>query len=239
VYDRQNSQVRALGISVLSCPSYHHGPGYSSYAGLHHDVEAPIDVNNNGVFFLNSRLRYDDITDGTGQTIFVGEKLTFVGDLGWMSGTRATLRNAGTPLSAARIGRLARPSQPPTHSEAGEDYSMMPGLDVPASVEGAAGAAVDASPTGEESSVAEEPKPQEKGVTDDKAKAEAQEKSLIVDGAPRGPLAVGGFGSVHASGTNFALGDGSIRYLSISIDFQVYQQLGHRADGKLLSEDSF
>ena len=48
----------------------------------------PIDVDNNGVFFLNSRLGYDDILDGTSHTIFLAEKRLDWSDLGWMSGTR-------------------------------------------------------------------------------------------------------------------------------------------------------
>ena len=73
--------------------------GYSNYAGCHNDVETPIDVDNNGVLFLNSRIRISDITDGATHTIFVGEKLGSPNDLGWMSGTRATLRNTGTPFN--------------------------------------------------------------------------------------------------------------------------------------------
>ncbi len=46
----------------------------SSYAGCHHDQEAPIDVDNNGVLFLNSSIRYEQITDGSSHTVFVGEK---------------------------------------------------------------------------------------------------------------------------------------------------------------------
>ena len=39
--------------------------------------------------------------DGTSHTIYVGEKpLDSVQELGWMSGTRATLRNAGVPAVA-------------------------------------------------------------------------------------------------------------------------------------------
>ena len=45
------------------------------------------------------------------------------------------------------------------------------------------------------------------------------------------PLYVGGFSSAHSGGANFALGDGSVRYLSETIDKQVYQELGHRATG--------
>ena len=72
--------------------------GTSNYAGCHNDAEAPIDANNNGVLFLNSHISAADVTDGTSNTIYVGEKLAEAGDLGWMSGTRATLRNTGSPL---------------------------------------------------------------------------------------------------------------------------------------------
>jgi len=71
----------------------------STYAGCHNDVEAPIDANNNGVLFLNSHVSQRDVTDGTTHTIYVGEKLSGESDLGWMSGTRATLRNAGTAIN--------------------------------------------------------------------------------------------------------------------------------------------
>ena len=76
------------------------GVGVSSYAACHHDVEAPIDVENHGVFYLNSSIRHEDIPDGSSYTIFVGEKRIASQDLGWLSGTRATLRNTGTPLNA-------------------------------------------------------------------------------------------------------------------------------------------
>jgi len=72
--------------------------GFSNYAGCHNDTETPIDADNNGVFFLNSRIRLADITDGASHTIFVAEKMAGARDLGWMSGTRATLRNTGTPI---------------------------------------------------------------------------------------------------------------------------------------------
>jgi prepilin-type N-terminal cleavage/methylation domain-containing protein len=69
----------------------------SNYAGCQNDVESPIDAGNQGVLFLNSSIGRKDVTDGLAHTIYVGEKLVGVGDLGWMSGTRATLRNTGTP----------------------------------------------------------------------------------------------------------------------------------------------
>ncbi len=100
VYHRKNAEARDQGFDVLNCPSqpvWH--SGYSCYAGVYHEDEAPIDADNHGVFFLNSRITFDDLTDGAAQTLFIGEKLADLGDLGWMSGTRATLRNTGLPLN--------------------------------------------------------------------------------------------------------------------------------------------
>ncbi len=111
-YAAVNGPVRASRIPTYMCPSF---PGASSdivisfddgqrsenvalsnYAGCHHSVEAPIDADNNGLLFLNSRLRYGDIRDGSSQTILIGEMIPNRNTLGWCSGTRATLRNTGS-----------------------------------------------------------------------------------------------------------------------------------------------
>jgi len=99
-YARVNSEVRALTVRLFVCPSY---PGTdtnedetaarTTYAGCHHDQEAPIDDDNHGLLFLNSQLRYTDILDGSSQTILLGEFRSDEDELGWVSGTRATLRN--------------------------------------------------------------------------------------------------------------------------------------------------
>lgn len=98
-YAVENSRARSQAIHPAYCPSQAFAlidnVAPTTYAGCHHDVEAPIDADNNGVFFLNSRVRFDDIEDGSSNTIFIGE----VADpdvLGWISGTRATLRNTGS-----------------------------------------------------------------------------------------------------------------------------------------------
>ena len=44
-------------------------------------------------------------------------------------------------------------------------------------------------------------------------------------------------GSAHAGGAQFALGDGSVRFLSENIEPGVLQSLGHRSDGKLIGDD--
>lgn len=103
VYDPVQQPVRKHMMLSLVCSSESGNDGpYSSYAACHHDVEAPIDVDQHGVFFLNSHVKYRDILDGSGYTIFVGERIfeNDAGDLGWMSGTRWTLRNTGTALNA-------------------------------------------------------------------------------------------------------------------------------------------
>ena len=72
----------------------------SLYAACHHDAEAPIDVDQNGVMHLNSGIGTREIPDGRSQTIAVGE---LIGDTirnpGWMVGLRGTLRNTGSLIA--------------------------------------------------------------------------------------------------------------------------------------------
>jgi prepilin-type N-terminal cleavage/methylation domain-containing protein/prepilin-type processing-associated H-X9-DG protein len=122
-YADANAVVRAAQISILHCPS---SPvpavneagtvARSSYVGCHHDVEAPIDADNHGLLFLNSKVRYAEIYDGSANTILFAEALTSPDSLGWVSGTRATLRNTskiegGGPYLPAPKGTDADPSE--------------------------------------------------------------------------------------------------------------------------------
>ena len=107
-YAEENLEVRRSQLRSLECPSA--WTGYdeqdeiadSSYAGCHHEVEAPIDEDNHGLLFLNSRVRYREIYDGSSNTILFGELLPSERDLGWTSGTRATLRNTGEVVTSFR-----------------------------------------------------------------------------------------------------------------------------------------
>ena len=84
-------------VETLRCPV----AGSASYSANRDGVEAPIDIDNSGVMFLNSSIRRDDIRDGVSNTIFVGESSPY--GLGWASGTRATLRNTGTPINGGNV----------------------------------------------------------------------------------------------------------------------------------------
>ena len=184
VYDAENDTVRNHKIQSFFCPSDGFAGGgagavaNSSYAACHHDKEAPIDVKNKGVFFLNSHVRFEDITDGSSSTIFVGEKSLVGTSLGWMSGTGATLRNTGWPVNTG-IGTGAS-------TGAGPNFDAdVPKVDVNASAY------------------------------------------------------VGGFNSRHPGGSNFAFGDGSVRFIKSTVSPRVYQLLGNRADGDLVSADQY
>jgi prepilin-type N-terminal cleavage/methylation domain-containing protein/prepilin-type processing-associated H-X9-DG protein len=113
VYADANSTAVTTYISVFLCPSDGRA-GPMSYMGCHHDVEAPIAADNHGVLYLNSHVGYDDVADGPAYTILLGEAIHAT-TLGWASGTRATLRNAGhrlnepDPLLPARSSRNTYP----------------------------------------------------------------------------------------------------------------------------------
>ena len=176
VYDPANQPPRNVHINSLICPT---NPktggnlGIATYAGCHHDVEAPIDVDNSGVLFLNSGIRFRDIRDGASNTIFAGEFADVPDGLGWASGTRATLRNAGAAINSAVVP--SRPGKP----------AAVPAPAVP----------------------------------------------LDRDAAL---LQVGGFGSYHAGGAQFVLGDGSVRFISQNIAHSTFKNLANHADGELM-----
>ena len=78
-YHKNNEEVLRTEVATFACPSdprrYSAAERWTSnYAGCHHDVEAPIDADNHGVFFLNSDVHSRDISDGATQTIFLGDE---------------------------------------------------------------------------------------------------------------------------------------------------------------------
>ena len=224
VYNAKNAAPAGALPRLLACPSCWLGRGnnVSEYAGVHHETEKPIDAKDNGVFFLNSRVRYDDIPDGSSHTLFIGEKHPDVWDLSWMSGTRATLRNTGIPLNFSwnltrRGGWLPAPGEATAEPMR---FDMIPEID---SLE----PAEEAEPLGAAPANSELAIPGAGFEVD----PGAPRKKLTV--MPGNPLFVGGFGSYHPNGAQFAVGDGSVRFIPESIAPAVLQEYAHRSDGKL------
>lgn len=261
-YDPRNLPAAKVVIATLNCPSEllswsDDGRALSSYAACHHDVEAPIDATNNGVMFLNSSVRERDLTDGASYTLFAGEKRNEPNDLGWLSGTRATLRNTGTVINATPAAgpaasgvQLILPPPPPLpegtldDADAGErdGAAEQPNNDESES------ATVNESTTDDANTAqaegAGEDEESDMSSSDDEAAPLANEDAPLrtpeqmaaaaaIQAQLKNPLYVGGFGSPHSSGANFIFGDGSVRFLGDSIDRRAFEQLGNRADGKL------
>jgi prepilin-type N-terminal cleavage/methylation domain-containing protein/prepilin-type processing-associated H-X9-DG protein len=265
VYGPKNRAVRNLSLGFLHCPSDSFGSANSSsYAACHHDVEAPIDSNNNGVMFLNSKIGLEDITDGASNTIFIGEKIGEPTDLGWMSGTRATLRNTGWPINGtptSMAGLAAAMKKPQASPASGQGANPAPGgAATPTSDPGAATASpnpdapnatgddtADAKPIGGTGGAAPGPAGSSDPAADADPSADEADPAMdplsgaIIAGAlPGGPLPptfVGGFSSQHPGVANMAFGDGSVRSMSSSTSLKVLQQLGHRSDGTLHNVD--
>ncbi|GIX00603.1 MAG: prepilin-type N-terminal cleavage/methylation domain-containing protein [Pirellulaceae bacterium] len=172
-YAPVNAEVRDYGVTIFMCPSFPYqwgSPADTVYAGCHHDREAPIDVDNNGLLFLNSRIAFSDIEDGSTYTLLLGERAIAAPRLGWVSGTRATLANMSEitdcrdlEWAVSRLQSTSPPSEPD-------------------------------------------------------------------------PLFVGGFASAHHGGINATFADGSVRFLSLTIDATLLQRLGNRADGELVGD---
>ena len=105
-YAPANAKARLSHIPIFACPSSGFGmlnidedAALANYAGCHHGSEAQIDEDNNGLLFLNSKVTYTDIYDGSSNTILIGESEAYADSLGWASGTRSSLRNTGEILS--------------------------------------------------------------------------------------------------------------------------------------------
>jgi prepilin-type processing-associated H-X9-DG protein/prepilin-type N-terminal cleavage/methylation domain-containing protein len=164
MYAGGNDTARRTTMRTLLCPAdggprVVNGFGLTNFAGNHHHTEAPIDVTNTGLLFLNSQVRTEDIEDGSSNTILIGEKLRDATDLGWASGTRATLRNGGTPINGPTPAAVAALPDP-----------------------------------------------------------------------------VGGFGSKHPGGANFAFADGHVRFLTATTKPAILQSQLNRQDGGLIPE---
>ena len=215
VYSPANNPVRVRQMSSLICPSdpntYGKPVGLTSYCGVHNDYETPIDINQNGVLFLNSAIHYEQVTDGSSNTIYVMEARADTGaDLGWMSGTRATLRNGVKWTNRAEMEAVAQtPPTPPA-------------------------AATEGNETAKPAKPAEPIKANYVSHNFGRGAVPAIQQQLTAANASTGY--VGGPGSHHTGGWHNVMGDGSVRFISENIDPKTFRNLTHRADGEMLSE---
>jgi len=187
VYDPRNRAVQQQKLSLWECPSSGMG---GSYAGCYDSRETPIDRDNNGVLYLNSSVRLEDIADGCGNTIAIGETSRGPTIWGWTSGTRDTLRNTAAPPNS--------PAQAlPTGPIGYQDFSGQVGMD--------------------------------------QWEAELSGAELLSEEDLSDPqlLLVGGFGSSHIDGAQFAFCDGSVRLVHNAVDATVFSRLGSRSDGSM------
>ena len=103
VYSPANQKMWLIGprceqiSTICNCPSdpnrYYNYEKYFemrniNYAGCQGSQETPINTDNNGVFFLNSRIRTCDIPDGSTNTFFFGETIVVINSQckGWLDG---------------------------------------------------------------------------------------------------------------------------------------------------------
>jgi prepilin-type processing-associated H-X9-DG protein/prepilin-type N-terminal cleavage/methylation domain-containing protein len=243
-YAIENFEAAHARIPMFLCPSNSYFPsseenGTCHYAGCHHDVEAPIDSDNHGILFLNSRLRYSEILDGGSNTILIGEKLVDEKELGWLSGTRATLRNTGS------FNQPARTPRPRINAPSYEEMGMEMGDGMEDAVPGDSDAVpADTVPTDAIPPDAISPTVITPEVIPPTATPPADDASPVKPSVANPSAAklaellrVGGFGSYHTGGANFVFADGSVRFLSLNIDVELYKNLGHRKDGEITNPD--
>ena len=101
VYASENKTVLQLSLPGIRCPSESADPANATtYVGIHHTEEKRIDATDVGTFVLNEAVSVDDVQDGLSNTAFLSEKLLDSYDLGWLSGTRASLRNVGSGIAS-------------------------------------------------------------------------------------------------------------------------------------------
>ncbi|MBI1391819.1 MAG: DUF1559 domain-containing protein [Alphaproteobacteria bacterium] len=121
VYAPENEAVAEHFISWMRCPSSPESQGVpferldgnaqgletsiaigTNYAAVFDGRIAPLSEEGLGAFVVNKPLTHKDITDGASYTLYVGEKAFFENQLGWMSGSSASLANTGFPINLVK-----------------------------------------------------------------------------------------------------------------------------------------
>jgi len=219
VYDPENRNVwlEQYPGRIFYCPSdggwWRGGrtadqkrPAETNYMACHSGTETPIDADNDSVFFLNSKLRSRDIPDGTSNTIFFGEANILWDNRIDRNSQRGGQRfifpeDAEEPFVYGSLGWMS--GTPGTIRNTGNSLNVYVGPFA-------------------NWKMPHEVLAQLNTETNPVLPAEIWAEELP------GQFRVGGFGSSHATVTNFAFGDGSVRPIDAGIDCTVYGKLGSR-----------
>ncbi len=201
-----------------------------SYVACQGSEEKPIDIDNNGVFYLNSKTRSRDITNGTANTIFFGETRILSDEYF----NNFTL-NFRFNQEYGRDKKLIPPagSKPPYYSgllcwmtgtgstvrNTGNGVNIISG---PFAANNKFWDLVNQKDEFGDALAMGDNVKDEKPFQPIDFKAEFWKDPLPAE------LLVGGFSSWHTSGVNFYMGDGSVRCISEVIDKNVYKNLGQR-----------
>ncbi len=198
------------------------------YAGVHHDRMSPIDADNNGVLYLNSHVRFEELVDGLHQTLLLGEAT----EVRWAEGSYGSLRNFGVPFGepgplvyAGIDPAVAEQERRKVRAEIAEEEAATVDENEPIDpvLEGMPDLDLDLGMGG--------------GMLDEMP--EEYEGPLEGDGnrppPPPGAERLNisrtvGFWPAHQDGGHFLLSDGAVRMISRSVDQGVLRRLANRLD---------
>lgn len=247
VYRPVNQFLFAEPLEPLTCPSNPMwGQPRSDFAAVYDGRPLPITADSRGPFVANRGLTVDDVSDGFSRTLFASEKLSGTWDLGWPSGTTATLRTTGIPLAesnsrAARtiaIQGTAGTSDPygwflPLESGAGDpEAEEHPSASAGLAPEQQSMQSIRSSRLVLVNAAAEELEMYSSLVAPPLAPS-----ASVPAAAPKNQWYVpAGFASYHQGGVNAVMLDGSVKFLTNSIDARLFASLGIRDDAAPLSD---
>jgi prepilin-type N-terminal cleavage/methylation domain-containing protein/prepilin-type processing-associated H-X9-DG protein len=182
-------------------------PGVTSYVACHGGRETPIDAGNDGIFFLNSNLRSRDIPDGTSHTIFFGETQILTenninhGRDTYVRQTIVLPEGEDGPFVYGTLGWMSGTPGTIRNTAYPPNTYVGPFANWTMPKE----ALLQQNPDG------------------------ALPPEIWADTKP-GQYLVGGFGSCHATVSNFLFGDGSVQSISTNVEASIFQAMGNRRD---------
>jgi prepilin-type N-terminal cleavage/methylation domain-containing protein len=225
VTDPINSAILQQSPTYLICPSSG-SPTPIGYAGCHNDQLAPIQLENNGVLTLNSRVRYEELVDGLHQTLLLGE----AADVLWAEGTYGSLRNIGTSYGEAYaliyVGTTPEAAAEQTKALQ-EQIRMEQKTSLP-----------------ETDDDTEDLSEGESSLSDEEISVVLPSPPQAGQQPPQPPVAEPldpshrktGFWPAHRGSGHFLLADGSVRVVSRSVSLEVLRRLANRNDHQTIEE---